>query len=162
MRNDLQNVGPSVERAIPELWNYLHIASFLGLDLACFTRTYTRRSRWGKINFPPILKHTRVKPSLVPRLYPRTRWHLADSVCQTASLADGVWLPDLPDSVCQTPSARWRLTDVVWQAPSDSLADTVWLPDLPDAVSFVSLYVEIGLSTRVKPGNEARLNSCVF
>ncbi len=52
MRNDLQIVGPSVERAIPELCNYLHIASFLGLALVCFTLTYTGRSRWGKSTFP--------------------------------------------------------------------------------------------------------------
>ncbi len=39
------------------------------------------------------------------------------------------------------------------------LADGVWLPDLPDAIS---LCVAIGLSMRVKPGNEARLNSRVF
>ncbi len=32
------------------------------------------------------------------------------------------------------------------------LADGIWLPDLPYSVLF---YVAIGLSTRVKPGNEA-------
>ncbi len=53
MCNDLQIVWLSVERAIPELCNYLHIVSFLGLALVCFTQTYTGRSRWGKVDFSP-------------------------------------------------------------------------------------------------------------
>ncbi len=95
---------------------------------------------------------------------------LSDAVCQMGRLAEGC----LSDGVCQTPC----LPDAIWQRAvwqTQHLADTVsgrhclpdavcrpagvWLPDLPDAVSF---YVAIGLSMRVKPGNKARLNSCVF
>ncbi len=51
-------------------------------------------------DFSPILKHTGVKPSLVPRLYPRTQTN-----CNVKR--DGVWQVWQPDGICQTP----RLTD---------------------------------------------------
>ncbi len=185
------------------------------------------------INFSSILKHTGVKPSLVPRLYPRTQTNRnvkRDGVWQTGSarrrlpaglgrrrLADGVWqtrclssarrparhrLPDglgrrrLANGVWQTTSGRRRLADTVcqgrlvdgvcqaiwqtphlssarrpWQTVSGRLADAICQGRLPDGVWQVwqmpsvrhrLVYVAIGLSTRVKPWNEARLNSCVF
>ncbi len=119
-------------------------------------------------------------PSLVPRLYLH-RFYLcqmpSDSICQTA------------DPVCQMSSGRGSIRQMasgrlriwqravwqpaVWQPPSGRChvcQTAVWLPAavwqmprlaarVPPPVSF---YVAIGLSTRVKPGNEARLNSCVF
>ncbi len=50
------------------------------------------------INISPILKHTVVKPSLVPRIYPRTQTNCnvkRDAVCRQ------VWQPD---DICQTAS----------------------------------------------------------
>ncbi len=60
---------------------------------------------------------------------------LLDAVCQTADGRLVAW-----------PSGRRRLVDGAWQTPSDG----------------VLFYVAIGLSMGVMPGNEARLNSCVF
>ncbi len=58
----------------------------------------------GKVDFSPILKHTSVKPSFVPRLFPRTKlqhkMHLADAASGIRRLSDTVWLPD---GVCQMP-----------------------------------------------------------
>ncbi len=115
----------------------------------CFTRTYTGKSRWGKvdfspINFSPILKHTGVNsfPGFTLVLRPIATYNETN---ETASGRSG----------SQRPSARRRLPDAVWQMPR--LADADGRRPLPDAVSF---YVAIGLSTRVKPGNEAIL--CVL
>ncbi len=65
------------------------------------------------------LKHTGVKPSLVPTLYPRTQTN-----CNVKR--DGVWQPD---AVCQTPHLACRLADAVYgRRPLGrrSLADGIW------------------------------------
>ncbi len=130
MRNDLWIVGPSVERAIPDLCNYLHIASFLGLA-PVFTNLHLEKSmgesRLFPINFSPILKHSGVKPSLVPRLYPCTQtncnvkrdavWHKASGrsgrrpsgrrLLDAASARRSAWQTGF-DDVCQTGCAVWQ------------------------------------------------------
>ncbi len=130
MRNDL-------ERTIPELCSYLHVASFLGLVLVCFTRTYTGRSRWGKVDLSPLLNAV-WQPDTVcqtPRLL-NTVWHtlrLADTVWQTASRR----ICQTPDPVCQMPRLieavcqTLRLVDAIWQTAIWQLADGVSqrLPD---------------------------------
>ncbi len=87
-------------------------------------------SRLFPINFSPILKHTGVKPSLVPRLYHCTQTNCnvkCDAVWQTVSGRSGSQMRSarrqMPsDGVCQMP----RLPDsvTVWQTPC--LADAVW------------------------------------
>ncbi len=76
-------------------------------------------SRLFPINSSPILKHTGVKPSFIPRLYPRTQTNFnvkRDAIWQ-------VWQTDGP-----LPDGAWQmqpLVDGVWQTPS--LQDAVWL-----------------------------------
>ncbi len=88
-----------------------------------------------------LLDAASVRQPYARRCLPDSIWQTA--IGQTASARH---------HICQTPSARQP-------SARHRLPDAVWLPDLPDDVSF---YVAIGLSTRVKPGNAARLNSCVF
>ncbi len=100
------------------------------------------KSRLSPIDFSPIIKHTGIKPSLVPRLYPRSQTNCnvkRNGVCQTASarparqhLSDslgrhGVW-QTMPDAVSQASSAKAvcqtpHLPDAVCQT---ALADGVW------------------------------------
>ncbi len=83
----------------------------------------------------PHLKTHRVKPSLVPRLYPHTQTN-----CNVKR--DGVWQVWQPDGRPRLPEAvsgRWCLPDAVWQRAvwqvassrrclADShLTDAVWL-----------------------------------
>ncbi len=115
MRNDLYiDFGLSVERAIPELCNYLHLASFLGLARVFYTNLHWEKSMGGSRLFP----HLKTYRSLVPRLYPRTQTN-----CNVKR--DGVWQV--------WPSARYRLADGVWQTESSRRR----LPDgrLEDATS---------------------------
>ncbi len=112
--------------------------------------------------------HTRRLPSGRRRQMASGSPHLADAIWQIAS---AVWLtrrlPDatsarhrLPDAVCQMAVCQMRhladgvcrLEDSVWQTPSG--CQTCQTPSL--------VLVAIGLSTRVKPKNKARLDSCVF
>ncbi len=141
----------NTKTTIPELCNYLHIASFLGLALVCFTRTYTGRSQWGKVDFSPILKHTGVKPSgALPsysdQLRRKTRRRLA-ARRQTPSGRRRVWHGVCQMAIYSTPSARRRVAGaicqavsgrrVVWQTPSGrGPSARRHLPDgrLPDAV----------------------------
>ncbi len=146
MCNDLKIAGPSVERAIPELCNYLHIASFLGLALVCFTQTYTGRSRLSPINLSPILNQTAAGRHLQTAIWQTAsdRWCLADGVWQTGASGrrhlDGVCRRCLPDgrladatrqpsgrrclTVCQT--AVWQPDVVCQTASARQAASDVW------------------------------------
>ncbi len=139
---------------IPRL--YLHVC----------TRTQTSLFMYFGLN---TSKNVQIKPGNEARKEEHVRPEVASFPGFT--LYSDQFRRRLQDGVWQTPSGRWgsaRCVCVcqaafVCQMPSGRpcLAARCHLPDshLPDAISF---YVAIGLSTRIKPGNEARLNSYVF
>ncbi len=79
----------------------------------CFTRTYTGRSRWGKVDFSPILNAvwqmaSGRSGSQMPRL---ADWSPAHRVCRLASGRRGK-TPSARQHLADAASGRRRLADV--------------------------------------------------